>query len=448
MKLKQWILTGLVLMFVGHASVAQVPKGDRTLAWQVDLPQSGNYDTAFHMAKNACMESVHLFFKWNDLEPDTGVFDQAFIASFLDVINLYYPLNGTSVELQMAVTNTVAKEVPSELQSLPFEHPDMIRHFKRALDTMFYHIPFVDLVSLNIGNESDILFGVNAKEYTEFNNFLDSITPYAKQWYSAIHGTELKIGTTFTHTGLTQPISSQLCQQVNANRDIISVTYYPLDSDFTMRPPTDVGHDFSELVQLYPDTSQPIYFAECGYASSPTCNSSEQQQSDFYYHMFNAWDSLQDNIKYMTIFKTHDWSQATVDTLGLYYGISDSVFLEYLRTLGVNTYFGNGSPKKAFFTISCELHQRNWCPTANCLLGLGKEKANSWIVFPNPTNSMLRLEFDEDIEGPIEIYDSKGKLILIHEEGAGVIDVSSWGPGIFFLRPRDPSYSPKRIIVN
>ena len=154
----------LILFFLFgsiRASLSQAPKGDRTLAWQVDLPQSGNYDTAFSFAQTACMESIHLFFRWNDLEPDTGSFDPVFMASFLDVVNIYYPATGTEVELQFAITNTVAEELPSELTGLPLDDPLVISSFNRALDTLFAHIPAVTLSALNIGNESDIVFGTD-----------------------------------------------------------------------------------------------------------------------------------------------------------------------------------------------------------------------------------------------------------------------------------------------
>ncbi len=436
----------LALLFANY-SFSQSSRGDRILAWQVDLPESGNYDTAFYSAQQACMESIHLFFKWNDLQPDTGAFDQTFIASYLDIINIYYPVSGTSVELQMAVTNTVVKEAPSELQSLPFDHPAVIRNFKKALDTLFSHIPFVTLTSLNIGNESDILFGTNAQLYSEFNNFLDSITPYAKAWYNALHGQNLKVGTTFTHTGLTDPARSALCASVNVNRDIISTTYYPLAPNFTMRPADEVGHDFSELVKLYPDTSQPIYFVECGYASSPVCNSSPQQQADFFHHVFNTWDSLQDNIRYLTLFKTHDWSQATVDTLGLYYGITDSVFLEYLRTLGVFTYQGDGTPKPAYNTIMCELDQRNWCPSANCVLALEETLDRSWKIYPNPAQGMLNIDYGQQKEFSIHLIDATGKTQRIIPPGVQSILTEDLDAGIYFLIPKSQGLEVKKVLI-
>ena len=37
--------------FISVSSFAQLPKGDRILAWQVDLAENNNYDSAFVYAK-------------------------------------------------------------------------------------------------------------------------------------------------------------------------------------------------------------------------------------------------------------------------------------------------------------------------------------------------------------------------------------------------------------
>lgn len=72
--MKKYILAILVICLSDKTGYCQVPKGDRTLAWQIDMAENNNYDSAFAYGYKACMESVHLFFKWTDVEPDTAVF--------------------------------------------------------------------------------------------------------------------------------------------------------------------------------------------------------------------------------------------------------------------------------------------------------------------------------------------------------------------------------------
>lgn len=228
-----------IFLFIGFG-FSQQPKGERTLAWQIDMTENYNYDSAFTYGNDACMESVHLFFKWTDVESDTSIFNTSFIHNFLDIVNIYYPAWDVKVELQIAPTNTGVKEVPSELMNLPFDEPLVINRFKILLDTVFAHIPNVTLAALNIGNESDINFGTDAAQYNAYKVFLDSVSNYAKALYFNLHSTNLNTGTTFTHHGLTHSSTASLCKSVNNGLDIVTVTYYPLNSDFTMKPPVQL----------------------------------------------------------------------------------------------------------------------------------------------------------------------------------------------------------------
>jgi hypothetical protein len=421
----------LFLSLFTTVSFAQLPKGDRTLAWQIDLAENNNYDSAFSYAQKACMQSVHLFYTWSSIEPSTGNFDAAFIGNTLDAANIYYPIFGMKVELQLAPINTGAKETPQDLKPKDFDDPVMIQRFKIFLDTVFSRIPNVELSALNIGNESNAYLGTNTRAYTAFKTFLDSVVPYAKQKYRTLHGQELKVGTTLTFEGLTEPATKTLCRDLNKDLDIVALTYYPLASDFSMKAPEVVYDDFDELVQVYTDTSQPIYFVECGYSSSDSCKSSESQQAEFYRLMFSAWDSHADLIKYMTIFKSTDWSQAQVEELGRYYGVNDTRFLEYLRTLGVRTWDGNGQNKMAYETILCELNARGWCSVSCTTRSIEKEEELQVQVYPNPVSDYLYIESRNTVQ-TIEAYNAQG--VLVGKSSEQTISFNKVPDGIYCVR--------------
>lgn len=425
------ILLIIICLFNPLSIDAQLVKGDRMLAWQVDMTENNDYDLALGFAEDACMESIHYAFNWSELEPDSGNFDSDFIANRLDLPNYYYPSKGIQVELQVAVTNTVAKEVPSDLIESPFSDPTLINRFKIALDTLFSHIPAIDLTALNIGNESDILFGSTESLYSEFKTFLDSVVPYAKSKYFDLYGKELKVGTTLTLDGLINPVKSEFCQNINSSLDIISVTYYPLAADFTMESPSVVIDDFSDLVSIYNSMDQPIYFAECGYASSETCNSSEALQAQFYSAVFSAWDEYYDFIKYITIFKSTDWSAMAVADFGAYYGIDDAIFLEYLRSLGVRTWDDDGENKLAYEFILCELNDREWCDVTCPLAEIEViEQVSETLIFPNPTNHSLHISCEEKID-KIIIYNALGEQVLTTTEST--LSVESFSAGIYYV---------------
>lgn len=418
-------------LFTVGISIAQTPKGDRVLAYQVDMTEDLNYDNDFALAQDACMESIHISSVWSSYEPTSGNYDTSFIANFLDIVNLYYPANGTKIELQIAPINTNVLELPADLMSTPLNDPVVINRFKILLDTVFAHIPNVELSALNIGNESEIYLGTDANAYNEFGIFLDSVIPYAKQLYFNLHGTELNTGTVFTMDGLTQAATSNLCAAINTNRDIISVTYYPLESNFHMQSPTVVAADFNALITQYTDTTQLIHFTECGYSSSATCSSSEALQADFYSEVFNAWDTHYDRIKYLTIFKTTDWSPADIQVFETYYGISDPAFLEYLRTLGIRTWNGAGTDKLAFDRIKCELEARNWCSPLSCTAQVDEIPTLTDCFFPNPAT--VTIETPGNIKR-LEIWSADGRLVKTEEHPNGTIDVRKLVRGIYRIR--------------
>lgn len=436
--MKNLILSFVVICLFVEIGYSQLPKGDRTLAWQIDMAENNDYFSAFGYGTDACMESVHLFFKWTDIEPDTATFNTLFMDEFLNSMEGFYPTFGVDVELQIAPTNTGVNEVPSELTGLSFSDPLVINRFKILLDTVFARIPSVTLSALNIGNETDLNFGTNATQYNEFKVFLDSVTNYAKDLYFNLHGTDLKVGTTFTHHGLVDNATANLCKSVNDGLDVVTVTYYPLNGDFTMKPPSVVSTDFDDLVAEYPDPNQPIYFAECGYPSSTFCNSSESLQAEFWTEVFNAWDTHEENIKYMTIFKSTDWSAATVNQLGQYYGVQDTIFKEYLRTLGVRTWEGDGTNKEAYEIIKCELDARDWCVEASCSAEIIENDVDKTLsVYPNPSSSDVNIIFSHDSNNTYSfvLYNSQGEIARVIEgtDSSFVLKRKTLKSGLYFF---------------
>jgi hypothetical protein len=428
--MKNLIILLLLSLFTIN-TYAQLPKGDRILAWQVDMAQNNNYDSAYAYAQTGCMESIHLTFAWSSIEPSSGNFDTNYISNVLDIADIYYPAYGTKVELQIPTMNTNVKVTPTDLVSTDFDDIIMINRFKTLLDTLFTHIPNVQLSALNIGNESDIYMGSDANQYSQYSTFLDSIVPYAKQLYFNLHGTDLKVGTTFTYDGLVGTSTSSLCQAVNNGLDIIALTYYPLNPGFTMESPLVVNSDFSSLVGIYSDTLQPIYFTECGYASSDSCNSSDALQAQFFQNVFTSWDTYYDNIKYLTLFKTTDWSQQEVNDLGLFYGITDIKFLEYLRTLGVRTWDNDGTNKPAYETILCELNARGWCPVNCNITGIDEKfNINTVRIYPNPTNGLINIDTEKLIK-QVKIYNSIGKLSFVSDNK--IFNINALSNGIYYL---------------
>ena len=420
---------------------AQNPAGDRIMSFQVDMAENNNYDSAYNYALNACMQSIHHAFSWKAMEPEPGnISGQLF--DLLDIVNIYHPAFGINVELNIPVVNTVTREVPVDLESTPFSDSVMIARFKVLLDSIFSKIPDVELSLLTIGNESDIFWGTDEAKYLDFKIFLDSVSVYAKSLYFDMHGTELNIGTTLTHEGLVNPAISAYCQQLNSDVDVVSVTYYGIDQTMMVIPPADVSAELGELVALYPDMNKPIYLAECGYPSSTTNGSSLELQRQFIENVFTAWDTYSDNIKYISFFKTTDWSQAEVDTLAIYYGLENNVvFKEFLRTLGLRTYPGDGSNKPAYEQLKCELAARDWCATDCDPVGIDviNDRDNPFAVFPNPASDFITILNTSNNNYSLSIIDLNGRILFTTENiktSEFRLNIEFLNQGVYFIQFR------------
>ncbi len=351
-----------ILQFTVQMIYSQVPVGDRIISLDVSEAENQDYEAAFNMARDACMLSTNQFYPWSALEPTPEEFDQSFLSN-VESANIFFPAFGVKVELSIPVINTVTREVPPDLETVSFDSPVFIDRFKTMLDTLFSRMPDIELAVLNIGNEHGFFLGDSAR-VEQYIVFFEAAKSHAEALYFNLHGADLKVGTTLTFGALVDPALSGLMEHLNESADIISVTYYPLNENFTVRQPEEVLADFSQLVSLYRGTGKSIYFAECGYPSSPVCNSSEEMQKAFIENVFAAWDTHSDVIKYISFFKLTDWSQETVDELAPYYGLSDNnQFKEYLRTLGLRTYPGDGRSKPAYEALKCEASKRGFCET-------------------------------------------------------------------------------------
>lgn len=430
------------MLIAASSAHAQPQANGRELGFAVSVAQDGDLPGAVAKAQAACMATIHISISWNNLHPDTLSWN-ANVLTHLDLINLYFASIGVKVELQIGPVNTVVDQSPAELVGLPYNDPRVVRDMQRTLDTVFAHFSGVQLAALNISNESDVLWGTDAALYSQFGQFMQEVAPHAKAAYFASHGDTLSVGTTFTWAGLTDPLRAPLCQIANAASDHISATYYGIQNDFTVKPPTDVIADMDLLMAMQPNP-QPVRLAEIGYPTSSTCVSSDELQVQFVQAAFTAWDQHAYRMKYMGWFLLTDWDSATVDTLGAYYGISSPVFLEYLRTLGLRTNPGSGTDKPAYQTLLCELQARSFCATA-CANGIPEQTLRDPVIAPNPAKDIIRITGATVVDGTPINFVSMAGLTQFTLPFAAEIDISMIPPGVYAVRI--PGLAPALLVI-
>ncbi len=324
-----------------------VMKGNRILSVAITAG-ANSFNNAFALGQATGMQAVPLALYWDDLETSPNTYNPN--PNNLAIAESFYPGVNTKVSLEINPVDTLKRRMPSDLATLPFDDPTVISRYENLLTWVFSQIPDVQLTSLTIGNEVDVYLDNHPSEWPHYRNFFQQVSAYARTLRPG-----LKVGVKGTFSGMTGGAESNM-QALNQYSDVVEVTYYPLNTDFTPESPTVVSGDFNTLTGLYP--GRIIYMLEAGYPASTQCGSSEAKQAQFINQIFSAWDAHADQIKLISFTWLTDLSPQTVDQLVAYYGISAPCFAQYLATLGVITY--DGREKQAYTNLGQDAHIRGW----------------------------------------------------------------------------------------
>jgi len=428
---KLFFLILFVIILFYEKTLAQVTPSNNQISFDVSTyPQNSgtfNYDSCFTIGKNIGMNQVGLFQNWTSIETAPNTYNFFII----DIANYYYPLYNMSVDLTITPIHTNNLEVPSDLTATSFSNPIMINRFKKLLDSVKLHAPNLSLSSLIIGSEHDVYMGANASLWSEYKIFYDSVSSHAKVLWPG-----LKVATELTFNGITS--QNTFAQLLNANSDYIGVSHYPLNANFTVKPPANIANDFSTIVSLYP--TKPICFYQFGYPSSSTCNSSDALQKDFIIETFASWDNYASNIRMIDFTWLHDLSAADVAYYGSYYGITNTAFLEFLRTLGFREWTGNGTDKPALDELRCQAKQRGFNNLSlNCnSTNIAEESKNSFSIFPNPAKSLISFSY-ADVNEPmhVKVYNVLGELMISTQLSNQELNIEALPSGIYLIQLND-----------
>lgn len=327
-----------------------LPKGNRQLEIDITDAENGDYDQSIALVKEVGAESVSLSVFWDEIETAPGTF--APDPNWLEVANLYYPGQDFQVSLVISVLDTSEVRLPADLAGKSFADPEVISRFRAFLDFIKSQIPDLKLASLAIGNEIDGVLDSDSGAWEQYSIFFTPAAEYARGLWP-----EVPVGAKVMFEGLTGS-TSKYAWDLNQSTDVVMVTYYPLQGDFSVKDPEVILEDFARITEMYPD--QEIHFAEVGYPTSEINNSSPEKQAAFIHNMFLAWDNHSSQITLISYAWLTDLSQASVKEYENYYGLPDPAFGEFLRTLGLRTYPGSGEDKIGFQVFQAEAKARGW----------------------------------------------------------------------------------------
>lgn len=318
------------------------PKGERLLGIDVTMSSNNDYMDAFSKAKELGAEFVTLSLAWDDIEKSPGVYDNENLA----IANSFYPSQDTKLILVLSPIDTNNIRLPDDLKDSDFDDPEVIERFKKLIDYVISQTRDIKYVSIAIGNEIDVYLSNDKTKWMAYEEFFRQTSSYLKS------KKQTKIGTKITFNG----IDSSEAKSINEHSDVVMVTYYPLNSDFTVKGVSVVVPDFNKVTSIYPDKE--IQFLEVGYPSGKHTKSTELKQAEFFVEVFKAWDKNDDSIKAVNLNWLHERSPDELNYFEQYYRISDKKFLDYLGTLGFRKY--DGQPKQSFVIIQKESKARGW----------------------------------------------------------------------------------------
>ena len=436
-------IASLLILFSSIAQAQITPANNKisvdVSTYHVQNP-AYNYDSSFLIGKNIGMSEVKIFINWTALETAPHTFD----FTILDIANLYYPAYSMPIDINLNPINTNQLAVPSDLVSVAFNNPVFINRYKILLDSMKVHIPAVTISSLVIGSEIGAYLGNDSAKWSQYTIFYDSVSTYAKTLWP-----DLKVSVELQFSDFTN--YNSYAQKINISSDYIGVSYYPLWGNFTVKPPYVVGADMDTLVRLYP--TKPICYYQFGYPTSPTCGSSDSLQSEFILKAFQYWDYYAAHIRMIDFTWLTDLDTAAVNYYGTYYGLTDTIFLEYLRTIGLRQWTGNGIDKPALNELRCQAKQRgyNTLPLVCNTTGInGTFISDQNIkVYPNPASESIV------IESPL--LEANDRVLIFNSLGMPVkeipmtqmslqINISDLPAGLYFIGTKSNQNSGQKFV--
>lgn len=339
-----------------NTTVSQKPvQASRVLGLDVkDIP-SVTYASAYQLAMNMGVREVSVSLDWNLLEPTVGNYDDTLPA----LIDSFYPYQVGDTTLVLRPLDTAGPRLPADLTG-SYSDAAVITAFENFLTHLHARLTNLNssgkLTRIQVGNEIDAYLGSDAVKWAQWQTFFDA----AKTKIKSLWGTGVEVSSVVQFSALQN--ASIRTQYLNAlsSMDIATLTYYPLNADFTVRPPSTVATDFNFAVNAI--TNKTIVFQECGYPSSTVNNSSESLQADFISAVFEAWDTHRERIKLIDFAWQYDVSETTVNQWVIDFGMAgqtnENTFKNYLWTLGLSNY--DSSEKTALQRLKYELKARAW----------------------------------------------------------------------------------------
>ncbi len=288
---------------------------------------------ALRQAHEAGMTLLHSAPKWNEFEKSQGRFA---LPDDAEAIGEYAAEHDLPIALNVRIVDTNQRSMPKSYEGWRFDDPRVAERLRAALRAFpasyKKHTRY-----LAIGNEVDGYFSSHKDEIAAYAALMREVASTARQEFP---DAQFTVNFTFGAVG-----DMRRYRAITDLTDFASFTYYPLNGDFTMRPPSELRRDIERM--LTAADGRKLYIQEIGYASAERLKSSPAKQAEFYREAFEIVRDHGDRIVGATFLFMSDLSDFVVNYLGLYYRLPNSGnFKAYIQTLGILE--RDGTPKPAW----------------------------------------------------------------------------------------------------
>jgi hypothetical protein len=237
------------------------------------------------------------------------------------------------------------------LQTMPFNSPKVLARFDGLLKFMAKNM-HSDVRWFMLGNEVDIYLSKHPSEVDQYVELVE----HGRNTVRLLLPTQ-SIGVTTTHDGARD--HAAMVAKLNRKMDVVSMTYYPVDAHFRVKPLSDLDGDFARMIGVA--AGKPLFIQGFGCPADPRI-SSEDMQAAYVSGMFGQLAKYGDKVCGVNWFLLADFNDIVVNAMAQYYQQPTIEFKAYLSSLGLKR--NDGTARKAW-NVFRDL-ARNWAaaPTA------------------------------------------------------------------------------------
>lgn len=275
------------------------------------------------------VEGSALSVKWQDFSADN-------MKGLNDVLGVGKILGGDSI-LVIKTVDTNNRAVPQALTNLNFEDPVFVKQWEDMILLLSKNLP-PNIKAIALGNEADVYFRDHPAETNAYLELMKSARSILKG-----AGVKAPIGIVTTYEGLQK--DKALATKLQKGWDIVFMTYYPMNNQFEVLPPTETGKHLDEMIAFA--GNRPLLLTEVGYPSSELNKSSEEKQAAFVKEFFTQLSSRSNKIPFANYFIQADFDGILLDFLESQYRMNDERFRAFLSSTGLTK--SDGTKKKSYF---------------------------------------------------------------------------------------------------